>query len=220
MKLGKTFPATFLERINRFVGRVEIKGREESALIRNTGRLKELLRPGTRVFLREKSTGKHRYEILLVSTGDHLVCIDSHLPPKLLAEHMREKSHPWKAQNIRFEPKVGNSRLDLLINSKILIETKSVNLVINRTALFPDAPTPRGTRHLRDLMESHPNYTPAVVFVIQRPDATSFSPNTETDPAFSETLKEFARKGHTIKAFRCEVNPDEIYIKDEVPVEL
>ncbi len=220
MKLGKTFPATFLERINRFVGRVEIEGREEKALIRNTGRLKELLKHGAEVFLREKSTGKYRYEILLVSTGKHLVCIDSHLPPKLLAEHIKARGYPWRYQNIRFEPKVGSSRLDLLINSRILVETKSVNLVRDKTALFPDAPTLRGTRHIEELIKAHPTYTPAVVFVIQRPDATAFSPNKETDPVFSKTLKEFACRGHTIKAFRCEVNPDEIYIKEEVPVEL
>ena len=220
MELGDLLEGEFLERLNRFVCRVRIGGREATALLRNTGRLKELLLRGRRVFLREKSSGKHRFEILLVEAERTLVCVDSQLPPRLLLEHLQNHSRPWKLKDFRLEPRVGGSRFDLLINGRILVETKSVNLVRDSVALFPDAPTGRGRRHVLDLIELSRVYEPAVVFVIQRPDAELFSPNWDMDPEFSKALRSFRERGFTVKAFLCEVSTKEIYIKGEVPVEI
>ncbi len=220
MEFGDLVEGEFLERLNRFVCRVKVGGKETTALIRNTGRLRELLVEGRKVFLREKSTGKHSFELLLVEGRDSLVCVDSHLPPKLLVEHLRRRGLPWKLDTYRFEPKIGRSRFDLLLNGSILVETKSVNLVKDSVALFPDAPTERGRRHILDLIELSEHYRPAVVFVIQRSDAKIFSPNWEMDERFSEALREFSEKGFSVKAFLCEVNLKEIYIKGEVPVKI
>jgi sugar fermentation stimulation protein A len=218
MKLGELHPALFVERLNRFVCTVELGGRRLKVLLRNTGRLRELLVPGRKVFVRKKSTGKYSYELILVEFEGRLVCVDSHLPPKLLIEYLLKESYPWYVDTYRTEFKLNSSRFDLLLNDRVLIETKSVNLVLNSTALFPDAPTPRGRKHIEELMNSADLYEPAVVFVIQREDAQSFSPNRDTDPEFSELLGKFYRKGFTVKAFTCRVNVGEISIKDEVPV--
>ena len=221
MELGELVEGEFVERVNRFVCRVKVREKETTALLRNTGRLRELLVRGRKVFLREKASGKHRFELLLVEADNKtLVCVDSHLPPRLFAEYLRRNARPYKAEVFRFEPKIGGSRFDLLIDGRLLVETKSVNLVRDSVALFPDAPTERGRRHILELIELFPAYEPALIFVIQRPDAELFSPNWETDPEFSEALKRFRDLGFTVKAFLCEVSPREIYIKGEVPVKI
>lgn len=220
MYLGELVEGIFLRRLNRFLCKVKVKGEERLALLRNTGRLQEILSEGAQVFLRERSTGKHRLELLLVKTGEALVCVDSHLPPKLLLEHLSKNHYPWELKSYKPEPRFGRSKFDLLLNDRILIETKSVNLVKGSVALFPDAPTLRGRRHILDLIKLSDLYEPALIFVIQRPDASYFSPNWETDPAFSQKLKEFYLLGFTVKAFLCSVTPEEIYIKEEVPVRI
>ncbi|WP_457600981.1 DNA/RNA nuclease SfsA [Hydrogenivirga sp.] len=218
MRFGELVPAEFLERLNRFVCLVRVEGRQEKALIRNTGRLRELLVPGRSVYLKRKNMGKHHYELKLVQTERSLVCVDSHLPPKLLLEHLLRTSQPWEVKDYRYEFGVGGSRFDLLINGKILVETKSVNLVVGSTALFPDAPTQRGIRHVRELMTQAGSFTPAVVFIVQREDAERFSPNRGTDPDFSEVLEEFKDRGFTVKAFVCRVSLTAIEVDREIPV--
>lgn len=220
MKFDPLIPARFLERLNRFVCLVDLKGKEEKALIRNTGRLSELLQRGKRVYLREKASGKYGFELLLVEHPKTLVCVNSHLPPKLLVEYLSKSGYPWELKSYRFEFPLGGSRFDLLINDRVLIETKSVNLVVDGKALFPDAPTIRGKRHVEELMNLADSFEPAVIFVVQREDAESFGPNWKTDPEFSESLKEFGRKGYRIHAFGCRVTLEEIYIERELPVEI
>ena len=218
MHLGRLLPARFIQRDNRFVCTVEIDGKKEKALLRNTGRLTELLVPERRIYLREKNSGKYRFELLLVETENSLVCVNSHLPPLLLEEFLKREGYPWKAESIKKEVKVGSSRIDLLINGSVLVETKSVNLVKDYTALFPDAPTSRGRKHVRELMNLNHSLKPALVFVIQREDAAHFSPNCDTDPEFSLLVEEFAKRGFPVYAFRCRVEPERIYIEEEVPV--
>jgi len=218
MKLGELIPAKFIQRLNRFVCTVKLEDREETALLRNTGRLKELLLEGVRVYVRRKDRGKHKLELVLVETEKSLVCVDSHLPPLLLEEYLRSSGSPWEVETLKREYKAGNSRFDLLLNDRTLIETKSVNLVVGSTAMFPDAPTARGRRHIEELMSLSNLYEPAVVFIIQREDALNFSPNRKTDPEFSKALEEFYRRGHTVKAFLCKVSLKEIKVDREIPV--
>lgn len=218
MELGELTPATFVERLNRFVCLVNLNNKLEKVLIRNTGRLKELLTPGREVYLRYKEGGKYRHELLLVRLDKTLVCVDSHLPPKLLVEYALKTGYPWKPVDYKYEFRVGTSRLDLLINKRILVETKSVNLVIDGTAMFPDAPTTRGSKHIEELIRSADTYKPEIVFIVQREDALRFTPNKTTDPVFSEALKRFSSMGFTVRAFVCRVNLEEITIKEEIPV--
>ncbi len=217
MEFGPLKKGVFVKRVNRFVGEVLVDGKRKKALIRNTGRLEELLTEGREVYLRERE-GRCEAEVVLVKAKGSFVCIDSHLPPLLLLEYMRSKGTPWFPKSFKMEPKVGSSRFDLLINGRILIETKSVNLVKEGVALFPDAPTERGRRHIRDLIELRDRFLPALVFVIQREDAKVFSPNYGTDPDFGKLLEEFWRLGLPVKAFSCKVSPYEIRVWKEIPV--
>ncbi len=218
MHPGPLIPARFLRRLNRFVCSVILQGREELVLLRNTGRLKELLVEGAQVYLKPKEGGRYRYELFLVKTKESLVCLNAQLTPRLLTEYMLRTSKPWKASSLRYEWRFGHSRFDLLINGTKVVEVKSVTLVRNRTAMFPDAPTLRGRRHLQDLLRLPGNYEPAVVFVVQREDAERFTPNRETDPEFAEILKLCHRQGLTVKAFLCRVREEEVSIQRELPV--
>ncbi len=215
MKLPPLKEALFLERLNRFVCKVETEEGVKTALIRNTGRLRELLKRGNRVFVREKSTGKHPYEIILAQGKESLVCVESHYANKLYEEFLRKKGI-----NFRREVKIGRSRYDFLLGDSTLVEVKSVNLVRKRVALFPDAPTGRGRRHVVELMELSSLYRPLIVFVVQREDCEYFSPNCEEDPAFCEALREYARRGFKLQAFRCRVSLKEITIEEEVDVRI
>ncbi|MCS7262110.1 MAG: DNA/RNA nuclease SfsA [Aquificaceae bacterium] len=210
MKFPPLVEAKFVERKNRFVALVELKGRLYSAYVRNTGRLTELLYGGNRVYLAERG-GKHPYEITLASYGHHLVCVDSHLTPKLLGEFLGVAE---------FEPKFGEVRFDLLWKGRP-VEVKSVNLVRGRVALFPDAPTPRGRRHIRKLIElSKLGHEPLLVFVVQREDGEVFSPNRKVDPDFAQALEEYLSHGLEVRAYRCSVSLEEIKIKEQVPISL
>jgi len=218
MHIGTLVPARFLSRLNRFVCSVILRGKEEPVILRNTGRLKELLVEGSEVYLKPKNSGRYSYELFLVRTDRGLVCLNAQLTPKLLIEYMLATAKPWRVQNIRCEWRFGRSRFDLLVNETVVIEVKSVTLVKEGTALFPDAPTLRGRKHLQDLLRLPEPYRPAVVFVIQREDAERFAPNRETDPEFAERLELCHRQGLTVKAFLCRVTEEEISVQRELPV--
>ena len=222
MRFPPLIEAKFLRRVNRFVCEVEIDGCIQRALIRNTGRLKELLYEGNKVFVKEKNKGKYGYEILLASYGKNLVCIDSQIPPKLLKEAVEKRNINYGTIfYIKLEPNFGGSRFDLFIDSdrgRFVIETKSVNLVKNGVGLFPDAPTERGRKHIRKLMDMLNTYRAEVIFIIQREDAVCFAPNGEVDESFKKILIEFKDKGGTVKAYKCRVSLKSIYIDREVPL--
>ncbi|MDW8096205.1 MAG: DNA/RNA nuclease SfsA [Aquificaceae bacterium] len=212
MRFPELIKAKFLKRINRFVGLVELRGETHTAYVRNTGRMAELLSQGNTVYVSQKKDGKLGFEVVLAEYGSHLVCIDSSIAPKLYSEFINAP--------VRYEPSFGKVRFDLLWNGRP-VEVKSVNLVRERIAMFPDAPTLRGKRHVEKLMElSREGYRPLIVFVVQREDCDAFSPNWELDRDFSDALLSYANLNLEIKAYRCSVSLEEIKIKDEIPVKL
>ena len=215
MVLPPLIPALFLKRINRFVGEIFIKGGIEKALIRNTGRLEELLKFGNTVFVREKSTGKYKYEILLARGEGSLVCIESHYATRLYEEFLKKNG----VKSIKREVKVGNHRFDFLIENK-LVEVKSVNLVKNGVALFPDAPTGRGTSHVRELIKHKDKYDPLLVFVVQREDFERFMPNCERDAEFCKIFYEYVAKGFPVEVYKCKVGLKEVKIVEKIPFEI
>ncbi len=218
MRPGPLIPAEFVQRENRFVCRVLLSSREERAVLRSTGRLAELLVKGAQVYLRPKEGGRYSYELFLVRTDETFVCVNAQITPRLLVEYSERTGVPWQLRSVRHEFRVGRSRFDLLINGELLVEVKSVTLAVDGTALFPDAPTLRGRRHVAELMELSGSYRPAVVFIVQREDAQRFAPNRERDPAFAETLERFHRAGYTVRAFACRVTPEEVSVHRELPV--
>ncbi len=215
------------ERINRFTARVEIEGQEALAHVPNSGRLKELLLPGTFIWLKKDETSGNRktaYDLLLVEKEGKFISIDSRLPNDLVAVGLaKKKIRPLRDVTvIKREKAAGISRFDFYLEdsrSGIWLETKSVNLVENHVAKFPDAPTERGTRHLYELKELKSQGLRAVVlFLVLRDDAVCFSPHRECDPAFSRALEECIREGVEVYAFLCDVEKEGISIAQEIPV--
>jgi sugar fermentation stimulation protein A len=218
--------ARFTKRMNRFLASIHIDGREEYAHIPNSGRMRELLTNGRLVKLREGESQrrKTRYDLSLVDYNGRWVSIDARLPGVLLAESIENKDFPEFAGYFPLKREVTyrSSRLDLLLGkgrSRCLVETKSVTLVNGEMALFPDAPTIRGTRHVMDLTEAMgEGYEAWMVFICQRGDARFLSPNESADPHFAGTLKMAHDLGVKIFAFNCEVTEREIALKDRVGV--
>ncbi|MBZ4653363.1 MAG: DNA/RNA nuclease SfsA [Bacillota bacterium] len=215
------------ERLNRFTALVEVDGKEALAHVPNSGRLKELLLPGTPVRLQKDETNPHRktaYDLLLVEKEGKLISIDSRLPNDLVVAALgKNKIKPlWDVTLIKREAAWGLSRFDFYLEDSrgsIWLETKSVNLVEDHIAKFPDAVTKRGTRHLVELKALKRQGLRAVVlFLVLRNDATSFAPHRERDPDFSRALEECIREGVEVYAFLCDVQEKGISLGQEIPV--
>ncbi len=204
---------------------VEVEGCRARAYLPNPGRLQELLVEGAQVLLRRSGSPgrKTRYDLTGVKAGETWVSVDSRLPNALFREALEQRSlEEFRGYRIaREEVEFGGSRLDFLLQGEppALVEVKSCTLVEEGVAKFPDAPTARGRRHLLELMEAKSaGYRSAVVFVIQRSDALAFAPNDATDAAFGEALREAAREGVEVLAYRCSFNGREIRIAGRVEV--
>ena len=223
---------TFLRRVNRFRAEVLLHGQQVAAHVPNSGRLRDLFRPGVPVFLRPAHSPQRKtpYDLLLVNHEGVLVSIDARLPPKLVAEALPTGLlDPWlgapgREWQVYYEPAHGIGRLDLRLTRAAdtwWIETKSVTLVERGWALFPDAPTARGRRHLGDLCAlAREGQRAAVVFVVQRPDAQSFAPHPTADPAFPAALQAAAACGVEVHAYTCRVTREAIALLRAIPVQL
>ena len=217
---------TFVQRLNRFAALVNVNGREEMVHLPNSGRLRELLVPGFRMLLKA-APGEHRkcpYDLALVDLGFTLCSADARLPNALAAEALAERrlAEFLEYSSVRREVTYGESRLDLLLEGDgqpCFIETKSVTLVENGRAWFPDAPTIRGVKHLNSLMQARDSgYRAVAMFVVQRSDAVDFTPYDEADPLFGETLRRAVDHGVEALAYRCRVTTGEIVLSDRLPV--
>lgn len=219
----------FLTRLNRFAALVEVGGREEMVHVANSGRLRELFEPGRRLLL-APAGGEHRktrYDLALVDLGHTLVSADSRLPNGLVTESLKRKDLEPFADfpGVRREVTYGESRLDLMLEGpagRCYLETKSVTLVEgDGIAMFPDAPTTRGVKHLNTLMQvALDGHRAGVVFVIQRSDARCLIPHDESDPEFGAALRAAKAAGVAVTAYGCQVSPKEIRLSQPVPVNL
>ena len=216
----------FLERVNRFLARVEVDGREVGVHVANSGRMKELFVPGWRVLVRPVS-GDHRktkFDLVLVDMGDALASADAQMPNPLLAEGVANGHLQQFAgyTDMRREVIFGDSRLDLMLegpSGRCYIEAKSVTLVTNGVGLFPDAPTIRGAKHLRTLetvLEA--GHRAAVVFVVQRPDASAFATSDSSDPDLADALRSALAAGVEAYAYNCEVTERSIRLDQALPI--
>lgn len=216
----------FIRRLNRFAALVEIEGEETLVHVTNSGRMAELLVKGAEVFLRQAGSKgrKTDFDLVMVLSNNLLVSLDSHLPNKLFffswQEGFFKDIFPY-SQCFR-EVNYGQSRIDFLLQEgqeRCFVELKSVTLVQEGKALFPDAPTQRGSKHLEELIRAKKNgLRAAVLFIIQRQDAASFSPNSKMDLIFSSTLNKAKANGVEIYAFSCLVTKEGIALNREVPV--
>ena len=225
MKLyEQVIPAQFISRPNRFIARVRIDGREETVHVKNTGRCRELLVPGARVWLAEGANParKTRYDLVAVKKGEMLVNMDSQAPNKAAAEAL-PRLFPGLT-GLRPEAVFGDSRLDFcadLSDKKLYVEVKGCTLEEDGVALFPDAPTERGVKHLRELENAvRAGHAAALLIVIQMKGVRVFRPNRRTHPAFAEALLHARDAGVQVLARDCLVTPDSLTLDQAVEVEL
>jgi len=219
-----------IARPNRFLGIVAINGIQVKAFIPNPGRMYELMVPGKRVYLTHATGNKRKtqYNLIGVEHAGVLVSIDSILPnrfmKRMLHEHKLEMFSDY--ETVVPEPGYYKGRFDFKLEGRsgiTLIEVKSCTLVEDGRAVFPDAPTKRGAKHMRHLaralIEKRADKA-AVVFVIQRPDVQVFSPNDPTDPAFANALRSASMTGVKVYALKTKVVDWDLQLLSQVPVEL
>ena len=225
MRYANMVPGVFLERPNRFIAHVEIDGKAEVCHVKNTGRYRELLLPGTQVWCQKSDNPgrKTKYDLITVRKGDRLINMDSQAPNAaarewLLAGGLGEISE------LRAETVHGDSRFDFsfeLEGKRCFLEVKGVTLENDGVCAFPDAPTERGVKHLKGLARAAAEgYGTYVLFVIQMPDVKYLRPNDDTDPAFGEALREAAKNGVQIFAVDCAVTEDVMELRLPVLVKL
>ena len=222
MRYGEIITGTFVARPNRFIAHVRLQGEEVVCHVKNTGRCRELLRPGVRVWL-EKGTNPNRktaYDLVTVEKDGRLVNMDAQAPNRIFGEW----ANNLEPGIIRVCPEVffEDIRLDFLLETeqgKHYVEVKGVTLEENGHVLFPDAPTERGVRHLHTLIRAvEQGYRATVFFVVQMADVLDFYPNDKTHPEFGQALRKAAAAGVQVLAYTCRVTPEEVTIDCPIPV--
>ena len=225
---GEFVEAQFLQRPNRFLSVVRVGDEEERAHLPNPGRINELLLPGARVVLKKEKGEKRKtaYTLILVYKDGFLVSLDTTLPNRLAAEAIDTGKIAEFAgyRVVRREAQYGKSRFDLLLakgEMSCFVEVKSVSLVRNRVALFPDAPTIRGTKHIHHLMAAmDEGYKAGVFFIVQRHDADIFTSNDQTDPKFAAALRQCQDYGVQLCAYTSRVAIGSMEIDRRIAINL
>lgn len=211
---GRIVRGVFQERPNRFSALVKVKDKVLLTYLPNPGRMHELLIPGTEVSLREvsKDNRKTSYDLIGVSYDGQRVSVDSRVPNKLVLEALRNQEITEFSEYTTIKPEFGyaHSRLDFFLTNKhesCLLEVKSATLVKDGVAMFPDAVTKRGRRHVNELVKAKKEgYRACVLFLVQRTDAHSFAPSDETDPEFGKALRNAAAEGVEVYAYKMEIS--------------
>ena len=216
---------SFLYRVNRFISMCELDGEAIEVHVKNTGRLRELLTPGAPVWLErsDNPTRKTAYDLVAVENRGYVVNIDSQATNPVVQQWIEDGGWGSGVSGLRREVPHGDSRYDLAFlqdGCPTLLEVKGVTLFDgDGVAYFPDAPTERGVKHLRGLIEAvHSGMKAGVCFVLQREDVRCLKPNDATHSAFGEALREAARSGVRIEACVCRVTPEDLTITHTVPV--
>lgn len=241
MKYSKIKEGVFLARPNRFIANVTVGGELQTVHVKNTGRCRELLQEGAVVYLEDhednRKNRKTGYSLIAVQKrsetadpGYLFVNIDSHAPNRVAGEGLADgsvKLPGLRGPYRRIKPEVtyGASRFDFYVEDasgkKAFIEVKGVTLEVEGIARFPDAPTERGLKHVRELCDALENgFSAYILFVIQMKGVSVFEPNDATHPAFGEALREASKKGVAVLAYDCRVTPDTIEIGEPVKVNL
>ncbi|AWK50746.1 DNA/RNA nuclease SfsA [Clostridium beijerinckii] len=224
MKYDNIKKGKFILRPNRFIAHIEIDGKVEICHVKNTGRCKELLIPNTRVFVQENNNPKRKTKFSLISVikQEKLINIDSQVPNKIVHEWISDGNLIKDITLIKPESKYKSSRFDFYIETekrKAFIEVKGVTLENQGVVKFPDAPTERGVKHVKELCECvKEGYDAYIIFVVQMKNVLHFEPNVETHKEFADALKEAKKQGVNILAVDCEVKEDSIKIMDYVEV--
>ncbi len=220
---------SFIQRLNRFSALAEIDGIIQNVHIKTTGRCQELFLPGTPAFF-EKSNNPARktsYSLIAVEKNGHIINVDSQIPNAVVEEGLENGmiALPFLTApplSIRREVPYRQSRFDFCLNEKskpIWIEVKGVTLESNTIAMFPDAPTLRGLKHIKELTEiAKSGGTACLIFVIQMNHVQSFTPNRAAQPAFAQALEEARNSGVHLLAYNCNVTSTSITAEHTVEI--
>lgn len=218
MKYERTIRGIFKDRPNRFIAHVLVEGVLETVHVKNTGRCKELLLPNSEVILEvsDNPARKTKYDLIAVykkSLG--WVNIDSQAPNKVVKEWLEKQSYTF----IKPEYTYGESRIDFYMEKEdatFLMEVKGCTLEIDGVGYFPDAPTERGVKHLKELIKATESGIHCyAAFVIQMEGISEVRPNVETHKAFGDTLEEAQKAGVEVRYFLCKVTEDTLEIIEE-----
>nr|WP_207289705.1 DNA/RNA nuclease SfsA [Senegalia massiliensis] len=228
MEYKKVIKGIFLKRPNRFIAQVLIDGKEETVHVKNTGRCKELLMPGTNIILEDCSHNKNRktkYSLIAVWKNDILVNMDSQVPNKVVYDAITQNKikELLNLDLVKREVTYGNSRYDIYFeneNKKGFMEIKGVTLENNNIAMFPDAPTSRGTKHVLEMIEAVKNsYRGIIFFLIQMKGPKVFRLNKEMDKKFSDAVKLAKEKGVEILVYDSIITENSISIGSQVKID-
>lgn len=231
MRYEHMIEGIFLERPNRFIAYIMVNGKQVTVHVKNTGRCRELLIPGTAVIVKYhpgalEAGRKTEYSLIGVYKGKTLVNMDSQAPNQVAGEWLSDggftRDTGIPITEIRREAVYGSSRLDLAFlaaGKQSYMEVKGVTLEIDQVAKFPDAPTQRGVKHVRELaLAAKQGLGAYILFVIQMKGVRSFTPNMDTHPAFGEALREASGAGVHIMAYDCIVTEEELKLDKPVPI--
>lgn len=219
-------PAVFVDRPNRFIAHVELNGRLEVCHVKNTGRCRELLIPGCRVYVQHQPspTRKTAYDLIAVEKEERLLNMDANAPNRVFNEYVRAGRFLRGWSVIRPETTHGDSRFDFYLESpghRLFAEVKGVTLEDDGVMRFPDAPTERGVKHLEGLARCvQEGYEAWAVFVIQTEDVRWMEPNRRTHPAFADAMRQAAQAGVHLLALDCHTEPDRLEIRRPVEIRL
>ena len=225
MRYEQMVPGIFRLRPNRFIAHIEIDGQLEICHVKNTGRCRELLIPGAKVWCQKSSNPnrKTKYDLIAVQKGHRLINMDSQAPNAAAKEWLLSGGL-GEITDLRPETAFGNSRFDFSFRKDgkpCFLEVKGVTLENDGVCAFPDAPTERGAKHLRELTEiASRGYGAFVLFVIQMAGIKYLRPHDETDPAFGAALRHAAENGVNILAMDCAVTETTMDIRLPVLVRL
>ena len=222
---------TFISRPNRFIAKVEIDGREETVHVKNTGRCRELLTAGCRVYLAKSDNAlrKTKYDLVTVEKQRSgkvalIINMDSQAANDVAAEWLPKSGLFSENAVIRREVTYGASRFDFCIDDegkRTFLEVKGVTLEADGVAAFPDAPTERGVKHVNELAECvKKGFDACLLFVIQMKEITELVPNDVTHKAFGDALRQAQKAGVKILAVDCVVTPNSVTADAPVEVEL
>ena len=216
MRYENIVPAVFLSRTNRFIAKVDMGGHKETVHVKNTGRCRELLIPGCEVWLTAPGTPnrKTKYDLVAVRKDTGILFnIDSQAPNKVVKEWLEDQDY----DRIIPEYTYGGSRIDFYMergDERFLMEVKGCTLEMDGIGYFPDAPTERGVKHIRELIKAkEAGYHAILAFVIQMDGVTEVRPNIETHPEFGEAMDDARKAGVEVLFLTCHVEPGELVIR-------
>lgn len=223
VRYGNTVRGTFVSRPNRFIAKVLVEGKEETVHVKNTGRCREILVPGTQVVLEDSRnpSRKTRYDLIAAYKGGNLINIDSQSPNKAFGEFITESGIFGGTPAVHPEYSHGDSRFDFYIESegrRIFVEVKGVTREFDGVCMFPDAPTERGLKHLRGLERCvEEGYEAYLALIVQMKGMHVFVPDYETHPEFGREMERAEEMGVGILVYDCVVTEDSMYVDSPVP---